>query len=77
MADSRVTVPVAQFAQQLKQKLPQFSSISDAELVAAFVSTNPQCSVNYEGAKGLHSRIGDAECVQPRHGILTAQFNNL
>jgi hypothetical protein len=27
--------------------------------------------------KGLHSGIGDAECVQSRHGILTTQFCNL
>ena len=27
--------------------------------------------------KGSHSGIGDAECMQPRHRILTAQLDDL
>ena len=48
MAGSTITVPVAQFAQQLRQKYPQYSSVPDGKLVAAFVTKNPQFTANYD-----------------------------
>jgi|HubBroStandDraft_4_1064222.scaffolds.fasta_scaffold583565_2 hypothetical protein len=42
MPGSTTTVPVAQFAQQLKKKYPQCLSVPDEKLVAAFVSKNSQ-----------------------------------
>jgi serine/threonine protein kinase/WD40 repeat protein len=48
MAGSTITVPVAQFAQQLRQKHPQYSSVPDDKLVAAFVAKNPQFTANYD-----------------------------
>jgi hypothetical protein len=36
MAGSTMTVPVAQFAQQLRQERPQYASVPDDKLVAAF-----------------------------------------
>jgi serine/threonine protein kinase len=49
MPGSRATISAAQFAQQLKQKYPQFVSVPDGELVAAFVGKNPQYSADYQG----------------------------
>jgi hypothetical protein len=48
MAGSTITVPVAQFAQQLRQKYPQYSSVPDDKLVAAFVAKNPKFTANYD-----------------------------
>jgi hypothetical protein len=48
MPGPSVTISVAQFAQQLKQKYPQFSSVPDDDSVEAFVSKNPQYAANYQ-----------------------------
>jgi hypothetical protein len=49
MAGDRVTISVAELAQQLKQSFPQQESVPDHKLVLAFVSQNPHYSVNYQG----------------------------
>jgi len=43
-----VTISVEQYAQQLRQKYPQYSSVPDDKLVAAFVTKNPQFTANYD-----------------------------
>ena len=50
MASGIVTLLVAQFAQQLKQKNPQYASMDDVKLVAAFLSKNPRYTGNYKDA---------------------------
>jgi serine/threonine protein kinase len=49
MAGSTITVSVGQFAQQLRQKYPQYGSVPDDKLIAAFLSKNPKYTGNYEG----------------------------
>ena len=51
MSASAITVSVAQFVHQLKQKYPQYASVPDDKLVAGFLSKNPRYKGNYqEGA---------------------------
>jgi serine/threonine protein kinase len=50
MRASTVTVPVARFAEQLKQKYPQSGSVPDDKLVAVFLSKNPRYKANYQDA---------------------------
>jgi hypothetical protein len=50
MRASTITVPVARFAEQLKQKYPQYESVPDDELVAVFLSKNPRYKANYQDA---------------------------
>jgi len=51
MAGSTVTMSVAHFAQQLKQKYTQYASVPDEKLVAVFLGKNPRYRGNYrEGA---------------------------
>jgi len=51
MANPKVTLPVAQFAQRLKQANPQYASMPDEQLVAAFLSKNSKYQGNYEDSK--------------------------
>jgi serine/threonine protein kinase len=65
MAGSTVTVPVAQFAQQLRQKYPQYSSVPDDKLVAAFVSKNPRYTANYEGTALVSVSFEPSDAAAP------------
>ena len=65
MAGSTVTIPVAQFAQQLKQKYPQYSSVADDKLVAAFLSKNPRYQANYEGTALVSVSFEPAAAAAP------------
>src|SRR5271167_596067 len=48
MAGSTVTMSVAQFAQHLKQRYPQYAALPDIKLVAGFLSKNPYYKANYK-----------------------------
>jgi serine/threonine protein kinase len=48
MRASTVTVTVSQFSQEMKQKYPQYTSVPDDRLVAAFVRKNPKYKGNYK-----------------------------
>jgi TPR repeat protein len=50
MANSSARIPVAVFAQQLKEKNPDSASTPDDKLVEAFLRDNPQYKGNYEGS---------------------------
>jgi hypothetical protein len=48
--DSRVTVPIEDFAQTMRSLFPRYSSASDERLIDIFASENPQCRLLREGA---------------------------
>ena len=50
MAGSTITVSVGQFAQQLRQKYPQYGSLPDDQSIAEFLSKNPKYTGNYQDA---------------------------
>jgi hypothetical protein len=48
--DSRVTVPIEDFAQTMRSMFPRYASASDERLIEIFASENPQCRLLREGA---------------------------
>lgn len=50
MPDSRVTVPIEDFAQTMRSLFPRYASASDEQLIDKFASENPQCRLLREGA---------------------------
>jgi hypothetical protein len=48
--DSRVTVPIEEFAQTMRSLFPRYASASDERLIDTFASENPQCRLLREGA---------------------------
>lgn len=49
MPDSRVTVPIEDFAQTMRSLIPRYASASDERLIDLFASENPQCRLIREG----------------------------
>lgn len=50
MPDSRVTVPIEDFARTMRSLFPRYASSSDERLIEIFASENPQCRLHREGA---------------------------
>ena len=50
MSDSRVTIPLATFAQTMRALNPRYASESDERLLEIVASENPQCRLVMEGA---------------------------
>ena len=75
MAGSTITVSVGQFAQQLRQKYPQYGLVPDDKLIAAFLSKNPKYTGNYEGVTlvsvSFEPAAADAAAEKPDETIFS------